>query len=220
MNKTLAQMNQFTHSDTTEKWEQAFDALTDHVMILDHLGNIVWANRAIQEQVEPHLGSLVGHHYRLPYYGEVTPQNPPPWETVLAGALSAVVETSFPAMSGDFLVSCYPLFDSHRIQWGAISVVKDITDQKRMEEALRKIAQSDPSPGSIAFLRTLVKDLSQAINVPYVILADVENPAHFQATTVAIWANGMYGENFAWTLPSALFQDLVQVKDCAWNTFS
>jgi len=166
-------MAQLTHPDTTDKWEQAFDALTDHVMILDHSGNIVWANRAIRDQVEPHIGPIVGHHYRLPYYGTVLPKSPPPWETVLAGALSAVVETSFPAIPGYFLVSCYPLLDAQGTQWGAISVVKDITDHKRIEEALRKIAQSDPAPGSIAFLRTLVKDLCQAINVPYAILADL-----------------------------------------------
>ncbi len=62
MNKTIQHIAQLSHSPTTEKWEQAFDALTDHVMILDHQGTIVWANRAIRDQVEPHLGSIVGHH--------------------------------------------------------------------------------------------------------------------------------------------------------------
>ncbi|HNP30357.1 MAG TPA: PAS domain-containing protein, partial [Nitrospirales bacterium] len=106
---------------SVEKWEQAFDALTDHVMILDRSGTIVWTNRAIRDQVQPRTGPLVGHHYRMPYYGTTLPKIPPPWETVLAGALSAVVETQFPSIPGDFLVSCYPLFDSHGLQWGAIS---------------------------------------------------------------------------------------------------
>ncbi len=208
------------HTDTTEKWEQAFDALTDHVMILDHSGNIVWANRAIRDQVEPHIGPIVGHHYQRPYYRDVLPKNPPPWETVLAGALSAIVETSFPAMAGDFLVSCYPLFNSQGTQWGAISVVKDITDRKRIEVALRKIAQSDPTPGSIAFLRSLVKDLCQAINLPYVILADLENSAHPITQTVAILAHGTFLENFIWTPSPELFTELLKVKGCAWNSVS
>ena len=220
MNKTIPHIAQLPHPHTTEKWEQAFDALTDHVMILDRSGNIIWANRAIRDQVEPHLGSILGHHYRLPYYGTVLPKSPPPWETVLAGALSAVVETSFPAMPGYFLVSCYPLLDAQGTQWGAISVVKDITDRKRIEEALRKIAQSDPAPGSIAFLRTLVKDLCQAINVPYALLADLENPAQPHSQTVVILAHGTYLENIVWTPPHLLFEDLLNVKGCAWNTVS
>ena len=209
-----------THLPTTEKWEQAFNALTDHVMILDQTGVIVWANQALRNYVEPQFGPIVGNHYRLPYYGEDSPQTPPPWETVLAGALSAVVETSFPLMSGYFLVSCYPLFDSQGTQWGAISVVKDITDSKRIEEALRKIAQSDPTPGSIAFLRSLVKDLGHAINAPYVILADFEDPTQPIAQTVAIFANGTFLENIEWAPPVALIHELLGVKGCAWNNIS
>ena len=220
MNKTIPHMAQLSHPHTTEKWEQAFNALTDHVMILDHSGNIVWANRAIRDQAEPHVGPIVGHHYRLPYYGTVLPKSPPPWETVLAGALSAVVETSFPAIPGFFLVSCYPLLDAQGTQWGAISVVKDITDHKRIEDALQKISQSDPAPGSIGFLRTLVKDLCQAVNVPYAILADLEKHAQPHSRTVAVLANGTYLENFVWTPPHVLLEDLLKVKGCAWNTVS
>ena len=166
MNKTISSTPQLTHPQSLPKWEQAFDALTDHVMILDHVGNIVWANRAIRDLVEPQLGPIVGLHYRLPYYGTTTPTPPPAWETVLAGALSAVVETAFPAMPGDYLVSCYPLLDDQGTQWGAISVVKDITDRKRIEEALRKIATNDPAPGSMAFLRTIVERLMPSPQCP------------------------------------------------------
>jgi PAS domain S-box-containing protein len=220
MPKTIQHLAQSSHAPTTEKWEQAFDALTDHVMILNRSGNIMWANQAIRDHVEPHTGSIIGQHYRLPYYGKSLPKTPPPWETVLAGALSAVVETSFPAMPGYFHVSCYPLFDGQGTQWGAISVVKDVTDRKRVEEALRKIAQSDQAPGSIAFLRPLVKDLCHALNVPYAILANIENPAKPHTQTVAIWSNGHYVENFAWTPPRFVFEDLKKMKGCTWKNIS
>jgi PAS domain S-box-containing protein len=217
MHKIIPKTDKLIHVNSVERWEQAFDALTDHVMILDHLGTIAWANRAIRDQVEPQTGPLVGQHYRTPYYGATIPESPPPWETVLAGALSAVVEAQFPAIPGDFLVSCYPLFDAHGIQWGAISVVKDITDRKRIEEALRKIAQSDHAPGSIAFLRFLVRDLCQALNMPYAILAELETPAHPKTQTVAIWANGAFVENMSWTPPYPVFEELLKVKGCSWN---
>jgi len=220
MNKTRQHLTQLPYALTTANWEQAFDALTDHIMILDHSGSIVWANRAIRDQIEPQMGPIVGQHCRLPYYGKALPHSPPPWDTVLAGALSAVVETTFPAMPGHFHVSCYPLFDDHGTQWGAISVVKDITDRKRVEEALRQIAQSDQAPGSIAFLRSLVKDLCHALNLPYAILADVADPTKSQTQTVAIWSNGHYVENFAWTPPHFVFEDVLKVKGCTWKNIS
>ena len=153
MKETIPHKAQLPHPHTTEKWEQAFDALTDHVMILDHSGNIVWANRAIRDQVEPHLGPIVGHHYRLPYYGTILPKSPPPWETVFGRC--AFSRSSRHPSRRCLVISYYPAIhymDAQGTQWGAISVVKDITDRKRIEEALRKIAQSDPAPGSIAFL--------------------------------------------------------------------
>jgi len=217
MQKIIQKTPQLITAYSAEKWEQAFDALTDHVMILDRAGIIAWANRAIRDQVEPQTGPLVGHHYRTPYYGTTIPQSPPPWETVLAGALSAVVETQFPSIPGDFLVSCYPLFDSHGVQWGAISVVKEITDRKRIEEALRKIAQGDHAPGSMAFLRFLVRDLCQALNVSYAILAELETPAQPKTQTVAIWANGTFVENTDWTPPGPVLEELLKVKGCSWN---
>ncbi len=203
--------------ESAEKWEQAFDALTDHVMILDRTGTIIWANRALRDQIEPQSGRLLGQHYQVPYYGNVPPSSPPPWETVLAGALSAVVEITFPTIPGDFLVSCFPLFNSQGNQWGAISVVKEITERKRIDEALRKIAQSDYAPGSIAFLRSLVRDLCQAVNAPYAILADLHHFSKPETHTVAIWGNGSYLENFSWTPPSDVFNQLLKVKGCCWS---
>ena len=217
MSKTLQSLGPFTQWESVEKWEQAFDALTDHVMILDQSGIIMWANRAMREQVNFHAETLVGQPYQSPYYGTAVLSTPPPWETVLAGALSAVVETQFPTLPGQYLVSCYPLFDSHGTQWGAISVVKDITDRKRIEEALKKIAQGEYAPGSIAFLRSLVKDLCQALNVPYAILAEVKNPADPQTQTVAIWSDGLYLENYTWSIPTPVFAQLMSVKGCSWN---
>ena len=80
-----------TLGGSSEEWEQAFHALTDDVMILDRSGMILWANKAVCERFEPVHGNLVGMNYRIPYYGTTHLENPPLWETVLAGALSAVI---------------------------------------------------------------------------------------------------------------------------------
>ena len=203
--------------DSHEKWEQAFDALPDHVMILDRSGVILWANRSIRDIFASTIHPLLGQHYSRLYYGETRPSPPPPWEPVLAGALSAILETTFPALPGHYLVSCHPLFNQQGTQWGAILVVKDITERKRVEEALKKIAQNDSVPGSIAFLRGLVRDLCMALKTPYALLADLENPSSAEVKTLAVWGNGHYLDNFTWPLPTSLLQELPKVKGCLWS---
>ena len=183
-----------------EEWEQAFHALSDHILILDRSGMIMWANKSIQEQCQSTHGNIIGLNYQIPYYGTNQPDGPLPWETVLAGALSAVVEIWLPSLGGWFLVSCYPLYDKNNSQWGAISVAKDITDRKRVEDALRDIAQGAPAAGSVAFFRSLVKDLTNALDVDYAVLAEFPGTNKDLAQTVAVWAKGDISENFTWQL--------------------
>ncbi|MGE0472808.1 MAG: PAS domain S-box protein [Nitrospirales bacterium] len=203
--------------DSHEKWEQAFDALPDHVMILDRSGVILWANRSIRDQFGETIQPLLGQHYGLLYYGGNLPSPPPPWEPVLAGALSAILETTFPTLPGHYLVSCHPLHNRQGTQWGAILVVKDITERKRVEEALKKIAQNDSVPGSIAFLRGLIRDLCSALKTPYALLADWDAPDSPDIKTLAVLANGRYLDNFSWTPPPHLMQELLKVRGCVWN---
>ena len=137
-----------------EEWEQSFNALTDDVCILDKTGKILRANKAMRDRFKTLHDDLVGLDYRVVYYETVTPSISPPWEAVLSGALSVMVETWLPKLEGWFLVSCYPLYDEAGNQWGAASVVKDVTERKRVEEVLRDVAQWAPAGGSGAFFRS------------------------------------------------------------------
>jgi len=208
----------FLHHHTAgEEWEQAFNALTDQIIILDRTGIILWANKAVSEYFESVHPNLIGLDYRIPYYGTIQLKELPPWETVLAGALSAVMETWLSSLKGWFLVSCYPLYDREGEQWGAISVVKDITDQKRVEEALRHIAQGAPAAGSVAFFRSLVKDLSNALNVEYAILAEFSGSDKHQAKTVAAWAHGTFLETFSWEISQTFGSRILGNKYSNWT---
>jgi len=199
-----------------EEWEQSFNALTDDVCILDLAGLILRANKAMRDRFEHLHGNLVGLDYRLVYYGTGAPDYHPPWEAVLSGASSVVVEHWFPKLDGWFQVSCYPLYDVGGSQWGAVSVVKDITERKRIEEALRDIAQRAPAAGSAAFFRSLIKHLAKALEVDYAFIAEFTGGAGEDVRTVAVCAHGEIKENFVYHLPETPGAKIVSSNLCCY----
>ncbi len=200
-----------------EEWEQSFNALTDDVIILDKSGIVLWANKAVRDRFAPTHGNLLGLDYRLLYYGTLHPNTRPPWDSVLQGALSAAVEISLPKLNGWFSVSCYPLFDIDGKQWGAISIIKDITDRRRVEEALRDIAQGAPAAGGAAFFRSLVKDLSKALDVQYAFLAEFPDANRGVAHTVAVWGPGRFSDNFSWDILNTPGAQILKSKGPSWG---
>jgi CheY-like chemotaxis protein len=58
---------------------------------------------------------------------------------VLAGAPAVAFEGTLTALQGWWWVASYPLFDEQHVQWGAVSVVRDVTTRRQAEDALRKV---------------------------------------------------------------------------------
>ncbi len=122
----------------TAMWEQTFNAIPDHLCIMDVRGVILRANQAMRNCFEPVHGDLVGLDYELCYYGTTTPERDHPCAAVLSHGLPVVCEGEFPMLEGSYLLASYPLRDGTGQQWGAISSVRDITERKRTQAALKE----------------------------------------------------------------------------------
>lgn len=123
----------------TTEWEQTFNSIPDQLCVMDLNGTILRANNAMKNRFEPIHGNLVGLDYRVCYCDTANPDQQPPWAAVLSGSPPLLVETALPTLGGWYLIACYPLLDSKGVQWGAVSVVRDRTEAKRAQEALREI---------------------------------------------------------------------------------
>ncbi len=123
-------------------WQRSFDAIDDFVCTLDTSGSIVRANRAMREQFEPVHGDLTGMSYLEVYCGTPNPDPTPPCAGVLCGKPAVSVETEIPVLPGYYRVSSYPLTSGSGELLGAVSVVRDITQRRESEDALRMVAES------------------------------------------------------------------------------
>ena len=116
------------------EWNDTFDALPDHISILSMTGAIIRANRTMRERFEPKFGKLEGLDYRLIYCGTATPDPQPPCAAVLDGHPGVSICTPLPTMDGWFHVAASPIKDAAGVQWGAISIVQDISELKQREQ--------------------------------------------------------------------------------------
>ena len=81
-----------------------------------------------------------------------------------------------------------------------LATLRDITQRKRMEEALRNLAQGTAPVTGQNFFRLLVDHLAQALNVRYAFVGEVTGAEQDAIRTVAVWAGTDYLENFEYKL--------------------
>lgn len=119
-----------------QEWEQSFDAVPDHVCILDMEGKILRANRSMRAQFEPMHGALTGIDYRLCYCGAATLEEQPGCAETASGR-PTVWEGKVQGLEGWFWIATYPLTEEG-VQWGTVSVACDMTWRKEAYDALQE----------------------------------------------------------------------------------
>jgi len=87
-------------------------------------------------------------------------------------------------------------YDAHLL----CAVGRDITEQKRVEDALRHIALGLSASTSEAFFQSLVISLARALSVEYALVAEIAGTECTRSQTIAFCAHGKIEENFIYDL--------------------
>ncbi len=125
----------------TKNWEHTFDAVPDLISIIDGNYRIVRANKSMAARLGVTPEECIGLTCYRVVHGTDEPPSFCPHRQLLKDGIEHTKEVREDNLGGDFIVSVSPLHDSEGKLTGCIHVARDITDRKRVEEALRQSEQ-------------------------------------------------------------------------------
>ena len=124
------------------EWEDTFDTITDMITIHDKEFNIIRANKAAREILElPSLETTRAIKCYSYYHGKDAPPKDCQSCTCLHTGQPTAFEVFEPHLNKYLEVRAMPRFDNHNAIVGIIHVIRDITERKKVEEALQRAEQ-------------------------------------------------------------------------------
>ena len=119
-------------------WELTFDSVPDPVMLVNKECGIQRANRALVELVGMKLSQIIGKHCYEVLHRSDKPREDCPHQCLLKTGTEARGDLEEPWLGKIFEVTTSPLRDSSGALKGSVNVLRDITERKRAEVALRE----------------------------------------------------------------------------------
>lgn len=121
--------------EAANQWRRTFDAVPDPILLLDKEHRIVKLNRAGSIILGLDEGEVLGRRcFELVHGTDTPPEDCPYLLTMSDGQVHTAVQK---ALGRELLVTTAPLMDRCGNLMGSVHVAKDITQLKRMEEAIR-----------------------------------------------------------------------------------
>jgi len=150
-----------------EEWERTFDAVSDPIMVLDQEYRIVRANKAMADKFGITPQEAVGLICYQNVHGTQEPPAHCPHTRLMADDQEHTAEIHEESLGGDFLISVSPIHDADGRLIGSVHVSHDITERKRVEEALRQYAAELEARNEEldAFAHTVAHDLQNPLSL-------------------------------------------------------
>lgn len=122
-----------------KEWKETFDIINEAITIHDMNFNIVRANKAAKEMLDSEFLELLKHKCYESYHGTASPPESCPSCRTLKNGLSTTTEMFEPNLRKYLEIKALPRFGENKQIIGLVHVVRDITEQKQLEEERDKL---------------------------------------------------------------------------------
>jgi two-component system CheB/CheR fusion protein len=121
-----------------EEWERTFASVPDLIAILDNEHRVLRVNDAMARRLGVKPEECVGLHCYEAVHGTSVPPELCPHSKTIEDGREHIEEVSENRLGGDFLVTTTPLLDEKGERIGSVHIAHDITERKKMENAIRE----------------------------------------------------------------------------------
>jgi len=178
---------------SAKDWERTFDSVHDAIYLLDKDNRILRLNQSAARLMGVKIEEAVGQHCYKLMHGADRPRELCPHVETLSNGKPKRVEIEEPFLKGFFEITTTPLLDESGHTIGSVHVTRDITERKRIEEALRESEKK---------YRSVIANANDAIFIAHDGFVKFPNPS-----TLAITG---YSEKEYTTTP---FMNLIHPED-------
>jgi PAS domain S-box-containing protein len=125
-------------TQTKDEWERTFDSVPDLIALIDRDYHILQINKAMADSLGISKEQAIGMKCFDVVHRSKTPPANCPHAALLKDGQEHSAEVHEDTLGGDFLVTTSPLHDADGNLIGSVHIARDITERKRIEDALRE----------------------------------------------------------------------------------